>query len=143
MISWPAVFDTGITEIDKQHKKLVDLINNVFYNINVTTSQTDILLIFSELYDYVKYHLRYEEAFMLEIQYPEFDRHAELHADFEDELYQLQIEFENGENLLSLRDKLIKFLMTWLIEHIVEEDSGYAQYYHNECKEMTSSLYED
>lgn len=135
MITWPSVFNTGIEEIDKQHRKLVELINNIFYNINSKSNKSEVLLIFRELYDYVKYHLRYEEAFMLEINYPDFDRHAALHAEFEDDLYDLQIQFENGEDLLSLRDKLVKFLMSWLLEHIVEEDSGYAKYFHLTVKD--------
>lgn len=131
MVKWPSVFDIGIPEIDKQHKRLVELINLAFYNIKNNSSKMDILVIFNELQDYVRFHLRYEESFMSQIGYPEFEDHKIFHDHFEDDIFNFQIEFDNNHELNKLRDSLVRFLMTWLVEHIVEEDKKYAKYYHN------------
>lgn len=136
MIKWPELFNTGIEEIDRQHKRLVELINLAFYSMNRNASQMDIMLVFSELQDYVKYHLRYEEHFILEINYPDYEKHKMFHDHFEDDIFAYQHDFEHNTDILLLRDKLVKFLLSWLVEHIVEDDKKYAEYYFEHKKEI-------
>lgn len=83
MIRWPEVFNLGIKEIDDQHRKIVELINQVYYNITEDGSIETMSTVFDSLHDYVRYHLRYEEEFMKKIKYPGFDLHKVYHDLFE------------------------------------------------------------
>lgn len=129
MIVWPEVFNLGIKDIDNQHKKIVDLINKVFYTMNRNESAENIHYVFDALNDYVRYHLRYEEEFMERIHYPHYDLHKMGHEKFEDDIFYFETGFKVDENIENVRDEIVKFLMGWLTEHIVDEDRGYARYY--------------
>lgn len=47
-----------------------------------------------------------------------------------DDIYLFEKNLKYDGNLFKVRDELVKFLIHWLIEHIVEEDKLYAEYYH-------------
>ncbi len=59
---WGAHFETGLTEVDKQHHHLVDIINQ-FGNLlaeNVVHSE-DVNSLYNQLADYAIYHFKEEE----------------------------------------------------------------------------------
>jgi Hemerythrin HHE cation binding domain len=65
---WDSQFETGIAEIDRQHLKLVQLINRLG-RILVVETEADSLTralfsIFDELANYVEYHFKFEEELM-------------------------------------------------------------------------------
>ena len=59
---WDDNFDTGITEIDDQHKKLVALLNQLASQLAFQFNPPIMDVIFNELTDYATYHFRSEEA---------------------------------------------------------------------------------
>ena len=62
---WNENFITGLPEVDQQHKKLVDIINQLGEKVaeGVTTLE-EVEPIFKELTDYSAYHFQCEEDFM-------------------------------------------------------------------------------
>jgi hemerythrin-like metal-binding protein len=61
IIPWNDNFNTGIASIDKQHKKLVDIINELATQFAYNSNNIDINNIFDELIDYTNYHFDSEE----------------------------------------------------------------------------------
>lgn len=106
---------TGIIELDEDHKKIIDLINNIYmqifsekYNIND--------LIFS-VYDAFKKHSLFEEKIMLELNYPKLNEQKIDHSFIRKSLNSL----ENYDG----KDKVEEFLdivNKKIIGHLYEED---------------------
>jgi hemerythrin len=65
---------TCVEEMDKQHMKLVALLNNVYEFIREGKKEEALELFEKELLFYVEYHLSEEEKFMEEIGYPDLDK---------------------------------------------------------------------
>ena len=66
---WDKHFETGILEVDEQHHRLVDIINQFGDHLakNELVSE-DINLIIKELSDYTTYHFDEEETMMVQIK---------------------------------------------------------------------------
>lgn len=83
---WDTHFETGLTEVDKQHHVLVDLINHFGELLSQLegVSFNDIELVFNELAEYAQYHFKEEEEMMLHAGLdPRYVKHhIQLHVNF-------------------------------------------------------------
>ncbi|MCG6143596.1 bacteriohemerythrin [Leptospira bandrabouensis] len=136
---WDSKYETNISEIDSQHKKLFRLINNIetVYDENKEhlSGKSKILVdAVSELEDYTLSHFLIEERVMELNQYPELEAHKKQHDRFTDKILELKNRLTSG-NLLSndaelnqFFGDLLKFLRAWLTNHILQEDMDYKPY---------------
>jgi len=125
---WEQYFETGISDVDKQHKKLVDIINK-FGNLltQYTIAYADIEVIFKELADYTVYHFEDEEAGMIEAGLDErhLEAHQLEHKQFLEEVTSLYSHI-SPQNLETSRH-LLEYLINWLAFHILGLDQIMAQ----------------
>ena len=121
---WNSCFITGLTDVDEQHHRLVDLINRfgVLIMRQDGASITELEVVFAELADYARYHFAEEETMMeamhLDPRY--VAQHRAAHASFLDEVTQL-----HGGVSANNRDaanSLLEFLTHWLAYHILGMD---------------------
>ncbi|PJZ81064.1 bacteriohemerythrin [Leptospira meyeri] len=136
---WDSKYETNISEIDSQHKKLFRLINNIetVYDENKEhlSGKSKILVdAVSELEDYTLSHFLIEERVMELNQYPELEAHKKQHDRFTDKILELKNRLTSG-NLLSNDEELnqffgdlLNFLRAWLTNHILKEDMDYKPY---------------
>ncbi|TDY72842.1 hemerythrin [Leptospira meyeri] len=136
---WDSKYETNISEIDSQHKKLFRLINNIetVYDENkehLSTKSKILVDAVSELEDYTLSHFLIEERVMELNQYPELEAHKKQHDRFTDKILELKNRLTTG-NLLSNDEELnqffgdlLKFLRAWLTNHILKEDMDYKPY---------------
>jgi|GEM_PF-2195468 len=120
---WDDNFKTGLTEIDEQHRKLVQILNQLASHIAVGADVDRLSRIFDELTDYTVYHFTTEEAIWrahLE-QDPSESEHRGLHRAFVDELARLKARL-NHQPLSAVADETLGFLARWLASHILEAD---------------------
>jgi len=83
IIQWSDDLSVGVPEIDKQHKKLVDILNRYYTEIkNKEDDKETIDRFLNELSDYMRDHLDYEEKFLAIIGYPELEQHKKVHRMF-------------------------------------------------------------
>ncbi|MBN2617120.1 MAG: hemerythrin domain-containing protein [Spirochaetales bacterium] len=79
---WSKYFVTGITQIDDQHKKLVELVNELgeitVDGVSSSVNWNDIL---DRLINYTKYHFKDEEKLMIEYKIAKrhFTEHVKRH----------------------------------------------------------------
>jgi diguanylate cyclase (GGDEF)-like protein/hemerythrin-like metal-binding protein/PAS domain S-box-containing protein len=125
---WNDNFKTGIALIDKQHRRLVDLINMLTSHI---THQSDIPAlnsIFTELSEYADYHFRAEEKIWS--QYFLGDEleteHKQTHRNFIETLHGLKGE-ENTKPQEQVVADILSFLTHWLAYHILDNDMNMAK----------------
>ncbi|MET0005724.1 MAG: hemerythrin domain-containing protein, partial [Candidatus Thiodiazotropha sp.] len=58
---WDKNFETGITLIDEQHQKLVQILNHLAVHLANRSSKKILNEVFDELFDYAEYHFKAEE----------------------------------------------------------------------------------
>lgn len=124
---WNKNFEIGIAEIDEQHRKLVDLLNQLASHLAYGSDTPEMTRVFDELADYALYHFKTEEAiwrqYMPDDEMP--TEHEQTHRDFVTEVLKLksdQMSLPRDE----LVDEIISFLTHWLAFHILESDKHMA-----------------
>lgn len=136
---WSEKFETNISEIDTQHKRLFFLLGELekLYDGNVgslTTKVKEIKEAISNLEQYTLSHFLIEERVMEDNDYPDLENHIKLHDKFTDKITDVKREMlesdllENEEKLDEYLKGLVKFLNTWLKNHIMIKDMDYKPY---------------
>lgn len=125
LIVWRDIYETGIPHIDKQHKGLVDLTNQLIEAHHNQTGKFIIYGILDQLVEYTKKHFKDEEA-LFDAGYTGAQKHREEHDYFIWEIDKLQAEAKQ-KNLL-LPYKTLDFLKDWLITHILGTDKELGSY---------------
>jgi hemerythrin len=126
---WNDCFVTGLTEVDEQHHRLVDVMNR-FGDLVMReegASSGELETVFVELAAYARYHFAEEEAMMtarrLDAGYVEQHRHS--HASFIAEVTLLHGSV-SADNLDAAKS-LLQFLTHWLAYHILGSDQFMAK----------------
>lgn len=125
MIEWTDRFDTGIAEVDHDHRRLVDLINQLDVILSDAGDLGRVGAVVDALVDYTDYHFQREERMLDSMGYDGAVAHAEVHAQFGHFLGNLVgvcMLHPDRANLLKLSD----YLKSWLIDHILVEDMKFA-----------------
>ena len=83
-VSWDASYDLGIEYVDKQHRRLVELINELYHACLGEKGELEEKFkhVMKELVEYVMIHFKDEEKIMEEINYPNIKEHKQHHENF-------------------------------------------------------------
>jgi hemerythrin len=130
-IKWLAdKYTVGVQKYDDQHKKLIEIINEVF-NAKMNNAGKGIILnILNQLNDYTKNHFMDEEVLLKENNYPNLKAHKNEHALFIAKVNSFIQDFH--ANKVSLNDEMLDFLKNWLIDHIMRTDKEYGAYFNSQ-----------
>lgn len=133
MFDWKPEYNSGISEIDKQHKKLFALADELYDIANRRDGfdyHDEIIRVFDELSDYTVYHFQYEEALMKQAGYgfQELVAHCAEHEKFVQKIKKIAQQDLDGKQTQVLLD-IIMFAVDWIEKHILGSDRKYAQYY--------------
>lgn len=123
-LEWDASFETGITSIDSQHRKLFDMVNELHDAMQQKRSKEAIGQILGRLIEYTGSHFSHEEQAFRSSAYPEEAGHKQEHSRLVEQVLALQGKFNSGEAVLT--QSVIEFLQDWLIKHIKGTDMRYA-----------------
>lgn len=127
MIEWSHEYSVGIPSIDNQHKRLIELINQLNQAMAEGESASIVADILQGLTDYTRYHFAYEEELFNQHSYPQTEQHLKEHANLIDRVEQFHYEFaQDPGGSISL--ELMQFLTNWLVSHIQGSDREYAGY---------------
>lgn len=132
-IVWQESYNTGIQEIDEQHRILVNTINEAGVRLNMNDSIGTLEAITKDLLSYVLYHFETEEEMMLEHNYKDYSQqeyatHMKQHRDFSAKVVAIRQSLSRGKPIE--KKELIDFLTNWLINHINKTDQKLAQFLH-------------
>lgn len=129
LFNWTEDYSVKVNGLDNQHKKLVDLINDLHSAMKEGKSKEVLGRIINELISYTKFHFTAEENLMLQNKYPEYAKHKEEHEAFTKKVMEFEEKFSRGSVVLS--QEIIIFLKDWLINHIQGTDKNYSPYLSN------------
>lgn len=120
---WSPIFETGLNEVDVQHRRLIDLVNQLGANAN-SGSPEEIDATIAALADYTVYHFQTEESIMAGdgVAAAHADRHRETHRRFVAQVIEWIERRKRGESVNL--GQLLEFLANWLIFHILGDDQS-------------------
>lgn len=122
---WNRNFETGIREIDEQHKVLVDILNRLAWHFASDSSELTADNVLDELLAYAAFHFKFEEKIWAQTLGEELmaRNHHDAHQMF---FVQIQEMRKSGGSQEELLTKLFDFLTRWLAFHILESDRRMA-----------------
>jgi len=125
LLLWGPMLEVGVAEIDTQHRKLVDLANELA-DAQVAGKGKDVLgKILTELVRYTVTHFTTEERLMDKHKYPATADHKQLHKELVKTVSDFKTKFDKGDALLS--QEIMNFLRDWLTKHIMNIDKALAK----------------
>lgn len=125
LMTWSEKFSVNIKEIDGQHMKLFDLVNNLHDAMKSGKGKDALGKVLSELVDYTVYHFGTEEKLFQKYGYPEYSQHKREHDNLSKKAKELN-EKLTAENIITI--EVMNFLKDWLNSHILSTDKKYSSF---------------
>lgn len=125
-ISFTGEYSVGIANIDEQHKKIMDYINDVHAAVKQDNSLEQIKKILGEMAKFVVDHFAHEEKYFDKFNYPDTRKHKAIHEKLLGQVSDIITKINAGEDV-NLIEVLI-FLKNWLQTHILIEDKQYGPF---------------
>jgi len=127
IIQWNENLSVNVDEIDKQHQKLVGMINDLSDAMSEGKGKDVLGKITNGLIDYTVSHFQTEEKYFDLYKYPDTIKHKKEHSDFVKKVVAFKADFESGKVGLSIQ--VMYFLSDWLKNHIKVVDKEYGPYF--------------
>jgi hemerythrin len=127
MIQWDDSFSVHVAEIDRQHQKLIWMVNDLGDAMHQGKSRDILGKIIQKLSDYAGTHFKTEEKYFDKFGYSETDAHKREHADFTRKVADFKKAFDAGKLTLSI--DVMNFLWSWLQTHIKGADRKYGPFF--------------
>jgi hemerythrin len=126
-IIWHDGFSVGVAKLDSQHRKLVDMINNMIENPLAETRSETIGDILTEMTNYAIHHFKTEEELLSIHNYPRIDAQKQMHKEFR--IKTVAFCFQTTAGIETVPENVFNFLRDWLVNHILEEDMKYSEFF--------------
>ena len=127
-LPWRESFDSGIPEIDGQHRRLVELLNRLARAIASGCDAGTVDTILDELEAYADQHFQFEESFWEKHLGTDCaNAHGIGHMRFRGELARFRQADEAERNSYESSENILSFVVRWLVSHILVEDRGLAR----------------
>ncbi len=126
LIEWRKEFETGIAEVDHEHRQLISLINQLDAELGGETSQERVEQFLGEVLAQITAHFALEEANMRRLGYDLYQEHKAEHERLLDELRDLMDDCERGQFDRS-RERLAKAVQDWFVNHFKTHDARLHQ----------------
>lgn len=129
---WNTSFETGLETVDEQHRGLLTLVNRfgalVAQGTGIDSAELD--QVYGELARYSAYHFGEERrlAEQVGVDGRHMELHRRAHASFLADV--TAIRHEAGEQLAEAARPLLRFLVSWLVCHILGMDQAMARQVH-------------
>lgn len=118
--AWDDAYAIGSELVDGQHRRLFDLMALLVEAERGRCERSMVDHAVNSLYGYIRFHFQDEERMMDELDYPDRDRHRQLHDRFILSFDDLVTGHREAPDFLP---RLINFIQHWLVHHIAEEDT--------------------
>ncbi len=126
LMIWQDGYSIHMDEIDRQHRRLVELINELHAGMKKGENRESLGKTFDSLVEYTARHFGYEEKLFTQYGYPEYQAHKTAHEKLVEKVLDFKTRFENNEAFVSM--ELMAFLKDWLVKHIQGTDKKYAPF---------------
>jgi len=127
LVHWTDTLKVNVQTIDAQHKRLVEMINQLYTALQEDETRKQLAEIIANLRAYAAFHFAEEEYHLEKLNYPKdkLDYHKKEHAYFEEKVQEFEEKFLKGE---PLGEDVLFFLAEWLVNHIKKTDKNYGPF---------------
>ena len=127
LIHWDNSFSVNVAEIDRQHERLVAMINELNDAMLQGKAKEVLGPLINRLFHYAETHFKTEETYFQRFGYPDAESHKREHADFVAKVRDFKGQFD--KNLLGLSVEMLIFLSDWWRRHIKVVDKQYGPFF--------------
>lgn len=128
---WKESYCLNINEIDNQHKRLLEIGDEV-YDIAILDDGYDhydeIMTVLDKLLEYIEYHFNYEENMLKKYNYEELHDQEEEHSFYIHKVKLIASREDIDDNQRETILEILDFLAQWITSHIMVSDRKYAIY---------------
>lgn len=125
-LKWEDRYIVGIKSIDDQHKKLIQMMIDLWDAIESGKGRSVISQVLQDLLDYTRTHFVDEEKLMIQNNFPDYDQHKADHDRFVNEVMNAAKDYVEKRAVPT--QKILTFLAHWLIEHIMGYDKNLSAF---------------
>lgn len=126
LITWSDSYGVKVKQFDDQHKKLINMVNDLHDAMRVGKGKEVLEKIMAGLIQYTNTHFADEERLMKLLGYPGYERHKKEHNLLVMQVIDVQRKYNEGGAVLS--QSVMTFLRDWLQKHIQGVDENYGPF---------------
>jgi hemerythrin len=128
LIEWDNNLKLGVAVVDRQHERLVGIINRLNEAMIEGRGADVISGILDELIIYTATHFSMEEKYFAQFEYPDAEEHKREHDALIEKVNAFANDFQNAldSSRSDLARELLQFLKTWWRYHMMETDSKFV-----------------
>jgi len=129
LINWSDELSVNIAEMDKEHKQLVAMINELHEAMSSGKGKDVLGNVLGRLVDYTKFHFAAEEKLMSSNQYPGYLNQKAEHDKLTKQVIDIKARLDAGNMVVTV--EVMTFLKDWLTKHIMGLDKKYSSFLNN------------
>ncbi len=122
LIEWRDEFNTGVSEVDHEHKEIVALINELHEAMGEDASQDEIGRFLGDVFAKISSHFALEETVMRKHNYDEYEDHKNDHEKLLDDLRDIMDDAEEGVGK-NYKAALAESVRDWFVNHFKTKDA--------------------
>jgi len=127
LIKWDDRLKVNVATFDNQHKKLVDLTNELHTAMAQGKGKEVMGRIINELLNYTETHFKTEERYFDLYNYPGAHEQKKEHAYFVEKVAEFRDQYQKGQ--IGMTVGVMDFLSKWLVNHIMGTDKKYSSFF--------------
>lgn len=120
-------FSVGVSEMDRQHKRIIDLINSLIEKQEMEVDSELISDTLIRMSEYANEHFGREEQYMLESGYPDYSRQKEEHNEFRKRTAFFSV--DTIRRKMTIPEEVLAYLKEWWVNHILNADMKYKAFF--------------
>jgi hemerythrin len=128
LYQWDACLECGHELIDKQHKQLVSMLNEMWEAYHAGGGAEKLEQSLDFLTGYTVKHFADEEKLQIAYKYPDYYRHRQIHTEFKQTVADLREKLSREGISDALVDEVCVAMGKWFVTHIQGEDFSLAEY---------------
>ena len=118
LIEWRKEFETGIPDVDHEHRELVDLINRLHEHMASGADRARVAEFLGEVFARIAAHFALEESIMRKHAYDEYEAHKTEHERLLDEIRDIM----DGASA-DYAGSLSTVVRDWFVNHFKSKDA--------------------
>jgi hemerythrin-like metal-binding protein len=126
-VAWDDSYSVGVEQLDNDHRRLIQLINNLQTAIHYPAGEQFEREALDALVDYTRTHFKREEELMEKYDFPGFEAHRQIHQNMIAEVDALMASYDKDPE--KTLEKASSCLKRWLLNHINGTDQEYAAFF--------------
>jgi len=126
-MQWDESLSVKVAQFDEEHKKLIQLIDNLSEAMSRGKGKDVLSETLRELINYTETHFKNEERLMQQYKYVNYLEHKKEHDEFVNKVKELHESYEKGNVMLSI--SVFNFLTSWVTNHIKKTDAEYGAFF--------------